>query len=847
MYFLFGDRERILRALFDIKPVDEDGQLKDELAEKIVPVLDLRGFTEIVEDIDRNTEGDFPVFWDSFREESRLPARDVLIREIEFLASDASGGPGPVYAKRVKLKVCPADSTVESAIMNVRVSPSLKKLPDSFYSDDLIQSFYSRRPAAREKEIPRPVNETALAYDKNDFFIDDADFFSEDDYRGPKLPEEPPAIYNARRSPVWSFAVAALAISLFLPLVGFLGWGLQKKDAVIKGGEEGYEYLLRAKASALEGDFYRAGDDFGFSLENFSGARNELGRLGAAAVAVLGGLPGGEKAAAAQDLLAIGESVARAGKLISEAASVFTGNSEDILGSFSGGREISGGGKNPAEAVADLGKARDDIVRAAVLADGINPEDFPPDIAANIKEMKEKFPILSVLAARVGDYGEAALEAFGYNNPRKYLLLFENSSELRPNGGFPGTYGVIDFNEGRVSKIFIDGIYNPDGQVLEKVIPPLPLRGVTPTWGLRDSGWFFDYPISAQKAMRFYEKSGGPSVDGVIAITSDFFLDVLRLTGPVYLAGYDLEITVDNFLDEVQTEVEETYDKTLNQPKKILSDLALLVMARLENLPKERSGELAKLLLSGLKEKNILLYFADEKLQNIVKLEGWSGTVEENGGDYLAVVHSNVGGHKTDRFMAGEIKKSVNIKENGGVSGVVTVAGSHGGGQTGKWWYDRKNIDYLRIYLPAGSRVTDAAGFISRDVKDRVDYTEEGFRVDYDLSAVERTIRHDAKLNIDVFEESGKTVVGGWVETAPGGTSAVSVSYDLPFLISRGDVYGLYVQKQPGTSERLTLKVELPAGWRTEWKYPETTVELGGRLAYSAVLESDKIFGFALK
>lgn len=839
MYFLFGERKRILRALFDIKHLDERGFLKTDRIKKIGKVLDLREFVEVEDDsAGFSFSGRFPVSWESYRPDSSLPDRENLFKEIESFINDSAGYSAAPLKKIGDLTV---PVRLERKVAKELPAPEQKTLPDSFYGDDLIQAFYLRRPEEKNNSRPRAAEESGhgvIAADES-FLIDGEDLIYQDD--GAENADI--KFFSGHKPTLWSFAALAVIVSLFLPLAGFVGRGIQKKESVLRQGGEGYEYLLKAKASVMGGDFSGAGEQFGFGLASFSGARNELGSLGTAAVAILGSLPGGGRLGAADAILEIGQSVANAGKKMSAAAILFSGRSDNLLQSFSGAEN----GEETVsfkEAVADLKIARDDIIRAAVLADGLDPKSFPPETGEALTNMKEKIPVLSLLVAQAADYGEAALEALGYNNPRTYLLLFENSSELRPNGGFPGTYGLVGLDAGRVSKILIDGIYNPDGQILEKTIPPQPLRGVTPTWGIRDSGWFFDYPTSARKAAWFYEKSGGPSVDGVLAVTSGFFLDLLRLTGPIYLTGYDLNITADNFLDEVQTEVEENYDKTLNNPKKILNDLAPLVIKKLENFSGEEKKNLSRILLKNLKEKNIILYFTDDRLRNIAAREGWDGSVAAKDGDYLAVVHSNVGGHKTDRFMNEVVKSSLRVENDGVMTGALTVKRTHNGGKTGRWWYDGENIDYLRIYLPSGARVTAASGFIAKDVKNLIDYDKNDFRIDYDLGVIENAARRDDKLNIDIFSESGKTVIGGWVKTAAGESSVVLLSYELPFRLSRGDVYEFYVQKQPGTNSRFHWSVTLPSDWRVKLKYPETLVEFGNQLAYSAVLNEDKIIGF---
>ena len=43
----------------------------------------------------------------------------------------------------------------------------------------------------------------------------------------------------------------------------------------------------------------------------------------------------------------------------------------------------------------------------------------------------------------------------GESYDRKYLVLFQNDTELRPTGGFIGTYGIVTVRDAKIKKIFI--------------------------------------------------------------------------------------------------------------------------------------------------------------------------------------------------------------------------------------------------------------------------------------------------------------------------------------------------------------------------------------------------------
>jgi hypothetical protein len=173
--------------------------------------------------------------------------------------------------------------------------------------------------------------------------------------------------------------------------------------------------------------------------------------------------------------------------------------------------------------------------------------------------------------------------------------------------------------DGRIRNFFVDGIFNPDGQLTDKIIPPKPIQKISAAWSLHDSNWFPHFPLSAQKAISFYEKTGGPTVDGVVTLTPTVMQKLMKVTGPIYMEEYDVELTSENFIKKIQYEVEEDYDKEDNRPKKILSDLAPIVLDRLlSSGDPETISETIKILGEALNEKHILIYSSNEELQQII-------------------------------------------------------------------------------------------------------------------------------------------------------------------------------------------------------------------------------------
>lgn len=141
------------------------------------------------------------------------------------------------------------------------------------------------------------------------------------------------------------------------------------------------------------------------------------------------------------------------------------------------------------------------------------------------------------------------LQVAGFKESKTYLVLLQNSAELRPTGGFIGSVAVASFSDGRLTNLDVEDVYTFDGQLKGHVDPPGPVRDLLGQehWYLRDSNWDPDFLEAGSRAAWFYEKETGTNVDGVVAINSSFITRILAATGPVDVPDYNDRITADNF------------------------------------------------------------------------------------------------------------------------------------------------------------------------------------------------------------------------------------------------------------------------------------------------------------
>jgi len=455
-------------------------------------------------------------------------------------------------------------------------------------------------------------------------------------------------------------------------------------------------------------------------------------------------------------------------------------------------------------------KAKIDL--ALISLDFIKDERVVSQILKIIKPVRETLVKLQATINKAIPAAEILPQIAGYPAEKTYLFLLQNSDEIRPTGGFIGTYGIVKVKDGEVSFFETYNIYALDGPAEKflKVEPPAPVKKYLKVsgWFMRDSNWFPDFPTSAAQTEWFYHAEGGPEqkIDAVIAVTPSFIEDILRQIGNIEMNG---EIfTPENLMEVLQYKVEkEYYEKGIPEIKRkdIVGELGKKIFDRLANLPSSNWLSLLKIVEKSLEEKHLLLWSKSSELQAIISREGWSGEVKSFNGDYLMVVDANLASLKTDSVMDKKINYSFAMDSDGNLRARVDINYKNKGTFS---WKTTRYRTYTRIYVPRGSILIGGSGMMEND-------------------KILDPLRQKGK--IDVGEEFDKTYFGAFISIEPGEERTLSFEYILPTKIKdyiRSGIYKLLIQKQAGTKGHpLTLnlnfgkkvKQAIPAEESKEW------------------------------
>ncbi|MBI2483327.1 DUF4012 domain-containing protein [Candidatus Uhrbacteria bacterium] len=442
-----------------------------------------------------------------------------------------------------------------------------------------------------------------------------------------------------------------------------------------------------------------------------------------------------------------------------------------------------------------------------------------------LRRVESLLPILTALA--------------GMDRPRRILLVFQNPAELRPTGGFMGSIALLDVANGTVQNFELPGggSYDISGQSRLRVLPPEPLRLLTSTWQFHDANWFPDFPTSARQLRTFYIAGGGPSVDAVIAVNAPLLSDILALTGPVTVG--ERSFGAADVLTAITDTVESAAARRTGQPKAILGALAPELLRRLTTLTMDGDTSTRLLLLDRLlrafDERDVLVHFSDDAVQRAVATARWDGAVHSAPRDSLFVVHANIGGGKTDTSIRTNTAHTANLRADGSIVDTLRITRTHEGtpAPVGTPASARlaglHHLDYIRVYVPRGATLLSAQGFQSPDAAAFEPIPTDAIP-DRTLLATELTPTIDPRTGIRITEEFGHTVFGGWLQIDPGTSTAVQLTYVLPWQIERTRTnaigtpvpadpqsYSLAVQKQPGMQTTFQHSFTIDPSWRTTW------------------------------
>ncbi len=622
-------------------------------------------------------------------------------------------------------------------------------------------------------------------------------------------------------------AFLALSFVVVIPLQAMqtISSSVKNASSARDVGLAALDDVSRATVNLGARDFGSAEAKFSSAAEKFAQAQQTLDDLHTGVVALVNVIPQTNRTYdSVKNLIIAGRELSETASIMSQAGDgIASQRSIDLVTKLSLlSAYVTNALPHALAAQAALAKVDQSVVPASYLSKVAMLQANAPTIVSSMQEFSKFVGTLTSL--------------LGANGTTRYLALFQNNTELRPTGGFVGSFAEVDMNRGVIENIRLPGggTYDMQGQLDTFVEAPKPLALISPRWEFQDGNWFPDFPTSAKKMQWFYEHAGGPTTDGVLAINATFIEKLLDVTGPITIPKFNVTIDSENFLFTTQ-KIVEIDNGTTATPKAFLGDLAPLLLEKIQTADMKTLLKIITVVEKGLAERDIQVYFKDNDTQKAMADLGYTGSIAQTAGDYLMVINTNIGGGKTDAVIDQTVDMQVDISDSGSIIDNVTITKVHRG-MANAVFTGVNNVDYLRLYVPEGSILLSADGFEPPPANLFVP-SDIPLTADDDLSIIMSKPTKDPISGVDIWNEFGKTVFGGWMQTAPGETQVINFSYRIPNVLFAKDAdqsllaqarrtlgfdnhdgYSLFVQKQSGVINRATnIHINYPSTWKTLW------------------------------
>lgn len=256
-----------------------------------------------------------------------------------------------------------------------------------------------------------------------------------------------------------------------------------------------------------------------------------------------------------------------------------------------------------------------------------------------ISPAQEKISGINSMFQQVNTFAPIIRSMLGANGNRTYLLVAQNTAEIRASGGFPGSVGTVSINNGAIELGDFTKVY-------DMMVEDTPAQcNITAEenalfypWYTQyswDNGFNPDYPRVASIWATAYQEKTSNSVDGVISITPTMVQDLLAATDNSFTLSDGTYIDGTNAAEVLQHDL---YWKYLSDGSDmasgndicdaLFSEAASYAFdAALENMNASSLTKLVSALMGGLDDRRVMIWLEDASEQQYIEEMGYSGSM----------------------------------------------------------------------------------------------------------------------------------------------------------------------------------------------------------------------------
>lgn len=491
------------------------------------------------------------------------------------------------------------------------------------------------------------------------------------------------------------------------------------------------------------------------------------------------------------------------------AASILTGAGLEVTDAAQAALESSQGGTPLANLLGSLRSINESLAVGATRVEAAKEKVaklrgrwlIGPIVNAR-DELLDRIPRYAERVADTEEGINAMITFVGGDGPRRYLFLSQNPDEVRPTGGFIGTYGLLSAS--------------PEALVLEKfeaigrfrerhpmaVVPKAdagsPFRFTVAPFdqSLANVNNVADFTKAGKLAHDLWNGSGEAPVDGVVSFTPAFLARILDVLGPVWVEDYGETIDSENVIDRFTFYTERLEIDPLADiaRKGFLSSLAEVVIGRLLAAPSKSWQELAEALGEGFTAREAMAWSTDANVMSALTNRRWDGTLPRTDGDFFYNGDFSYVS-KASRGLQRTFDHHVQLRPDGSarITTTLTMVNTRPSGVL-----NPNALSYVTVYGPEGAKLDAGSSDPPRSEEPAL---------------------------------AGHPAHGWFLNAPPYGRATLKVAWEVDSLLldgpGRSRVYTLTWLRVPDhTGDVLNLRVDLPEGWQWRDEGPPPTVDL---------------------
>lgn len=268
-------------------------------------------------------------------------------------------------------------------------------------------------------------------------------------------------------------------------------------------------------------------------------------------------------------------------------------------------------------------------------------------------------------------------DLLGAGGSRRWFLAVMTPVEGRAAGGFMGNFGEVTATDGSIELTRF-------GRLAELNTGGVPVKTISgPADYLARYGRFEpevtwqnvtmspDFPTVARVIGEMYPQSGGQPVDGVIGIDPTGLAALLRLTGPVEVAGWPEAFSADNverilyYEQYVRFQTPERVD--------LLGEAAEVIFRRLTSMTLPPARTVLDAVGPAVAGRHLQIASLRPKEADVLDILGVDGSFPPVDGDFLSVVTQNGSGSKIEWFLQRAIDYEATVAPDGRIEASAAV------------------------------------------------------------------------------------------------------------------------------------------------------------------------------